>query len=154
MQEKIEFRITLSSEFWDKQPTADIYIDDQLKFSDSVPGSQTIIFDHNLNFGPHQLKIVRANKTNDQCQDGKDQKLNLVSVVIDGVNIRNIIWHYSWYEPKYPQPWALLQQKQGIQLESRIFGETTFGHNGTWYLNFTSPFYRYVMDWMNGDIVI
>lgn len=154
MQEKIQFHLTMSADYWDKKPTAEIYVDNELKYSDFISGQQTITFDHTLDFGNHQLKIVRGNKTDDQCINGQDQKLNLLSVAIDGVNIRNIIWHYSWYEPKYPQPWALLQQKQGIQLESKIFGETTFGHNGTWYLNFTSPFYRYIMDWMDGNLVI
>jgi len=153
MKEKIKFEITLLSEFWDKKPTAQIYVDDTLKFSDYIDSKQQISFDHELDFGPHVLKIIRGNKTNDQSISfEKDQKLNLLSVSIDGINIRNIVWHYSWYEPKYPQPWAMMQQKQGITLESKVLGETTFGHNGVWYLNFISPFYQHLINWMDGKI--
>ena len=151
-KEKIKFEFVLRPEYWDKPPYIQIFIDEEIKFDDSITETLHIVFDSNLDPGLHQIKIVRSNKTNDQCIDGKDQKIHLDKVVIDGINIRNIIWHYSWYEPEYPQPWALFQLKQGIKLEKKVIGETTFGHNGTWNLNFTSPFYSYVMDWMNGNL--
>lgn len=150
--EKINFSIKLRPEFWDKPPTAQVYLDNEIKFNGVIDKPTVISFNSIMTFGTHQLKIERGNKTNDQCVDDKDQKLHLDEVSIDDINIRNIVWHYSWYEPKYPQPWALLQQKQGITLETKVIGETTFGHNGAWYLNFTSPFYNHLIDWMRGDI--
>ena len=33
-------------------------------------------------------------------------------------------------------------------LEEKILGETCLGHNATWELNFYSPTYEFVMNWM------
>jgi len=153
MLEKIKFEITLNPIFWDKPPYAKILLDDEIKFEDTITRPQTISFFHDLNSGQHSLQIERSNKTNNQYVSAEqDQKLILDKVKIDNINIRNIVWHYSYFIPKYPQPWALYQRKQGISLEEKIPGETTFGHNGTWYLHFTSPFYSYIFDWMKDNI--
>ena len=155
-EETIKFEISVISDYWDKPPIIEIAIDGIEKFSGSVTthGLSTIKFSHTLEFNkPHQLTIKRTGKTNDQCKynsDGtlSDQLLTIDTVVIDGVNIRNILWAYSWNEPIYPEPWASEQRQLGVKLEDKVVAETCLGHNSTWKLNFTSPFYRFVMNWM------
>ena len=150
-QEEIKFEITLLAEYWDKPPIAKIYINDVCKWDgDLSNGSNTITFKDTLNFTEHTLRIERSNKTDGQHQsDEKTQLLSLEKLVIDGVNIRDIVWTYSWYEPEYPRLWALMQKKQGNVLEEKILAETNWGHNGNWYLNFTSPVYMHIINWMN-----
>lgn len=149
--EIITFEIHLLAEFWDKPPRAQLLIDNIEQFNQDLPLGTTVIkFTHKLDFGEHELKLVRSGKVPGQyVSPDQDQKLSIEKVIIDGVNIRNIVWIYSKSIPKYPEPWATIQRKQGIELEKEVIGETTFGHNTTWVLNFTSPFYRFIMNWMN-----
>lgn len=149
--EVITFEIHLLSEYWDKPPHAQILLDGVEKFNQDLLAEKSVIkFTHKLQFGPHELKLIRSGKVPGQyVSPEQDQKLTIEKVIIDGVNIRNILWSYSKSIPEYPEPWASLQRKQGIELEKELIGETTFGHNTTWSLNFNSPFYRFIMKWMN-----
>jgi len=149
-REIIEFQFDLRAEFWDQPPHVAIYIDDFIKFDNCLDvGINVIKFTHELTFGHHTLKLIRSGKTNSQHQDGKDQLVHIDKLAIDGINIRDIVWVNSYSEPRYPEPWATKQRYHGIELEKQVIGETTFGHNSTWYLPFTSPFYKYIMNWMN-----
>lgn len=148
MTEIITFEIFLNSQFDNIPPSADVYVDDELKWSGLINDpTYTIKFEHTLNFSvPHQLSIKRSNKSHQH--NGQDQLLTLTKLKIDGVDVRNIMWSQSWNEPEYPEPWASQQRAQGIELEEKVLAETCWGHNGTWRLNFTSPFYRFIMNWM------
>ena len=152
--EEIKFQVYLNASFWDKPPIAKIFVDDICKWdSNLVNGTNLIEFTHSLDFTNHCLRIERTNKTDDQHRsDTQTQVLTLEKLTVDGINIRNIVWRYSWFEPEYPKLWALLQKKQGNVLEEKILAGTTWGHNGTWYLNFSSPVYKYIINWMNGEL--
>lgn len=153
--ETIKFEIVLEPVYWDKPPHVNIKLNDKEYHNDLVKVKTKVNFVENLNFGNHVLKIIRTNKTDDQCiNEIQDQKLLLKEIKIDGINIRNIIWHYSYYTPDYPKLWSLYQFKQGIKLEQQVRGETIFAHNGIWELKFTSPFYRYIFDWMEDKITL
>ena len=148
MTENIKFEISFESQFHNIPPKAEIYIDNVLKWSGSIDSkSKTIEFYHTLKFSvEHQLSIRRYNKY--PQLDKQDQLLTLTKLKIDGVDIRNIVWSQSWNEPEYPEPWASQQRSRGIELEEKVIAETCWGHNGTWRLNFTSPFYKFIMNWM------
>lgn len=152
MKETIRFSIGFVSEFWDKPPMVDISIDHILQISSVLDQpAQTIVFDSDINFGSnHVLSIKRHNKSVDQCRvdsDGKqqDQFCSIKKVCIDGIDVQNLIWHRSWFEPDYPEPWAQSQRDAGIVLESKVIGETWLSHNGTWFFEFTSPFYKFLI---------
>ena len=151
-QETIQFKLEFLSVFWDQPPGTTILIDDEIKFDGLIKNPTTIIsFDHLLNFGQHQLSIRRYNKTGNQVRINdsgqlEDQMLSIKKITIDNINIRNIIWCKSYNEPEYPELWASQQRAKGINLEKFILGETNFGHNCTWRLEFTSPFYQFIFD--------
>lgn len=154
--ETIQFRVILTAQYWDLPPHATISINDVEEFDGAIIGNkdlpQEIVFSHTLEFGKtYQLTIVRYNKNSDQCQileDGslRDQLLQIHSVTIDGVNIRDIVWTQSKFFPVYPEPWATEQITLGNILETGIIGETILGHNGKWVLGITSPFWQYIFD--------
>jgi hypothetical protein len=156
--ETITFELTLITNFWDRPPYVEVWVDNELKYgSDLVQGKNKIIVDHTFKFNSdHVLKLVRSGKSDDQVKivNGlveKDQLVKLEKVVVDGVNIQNIMLSQSYTESQYPEPWATKQKLQGIKLEKLIIGNTHFGHNATWYLKFTSPFYKFIMTWMRGE---
>lgn len=154
--ETIQFRLILTAEYWDLPPCATILINDVEKFDGAIIGSkdlpQEIVFSHMLEFGKtYQLTIDRYNKNSDQCQilkDGslRDQLLQIHSVIIDGINIRDIVWTQSNFFPVYPEPWATEQLNLGVVLENNIIGETLLGHNGNWVLEIQSPFWQYIFN--------
>lgn len=151
--ENIKFEITLAPHFWLDAPQIKVSIDDQEKFSGAVAERQTVEFNHVLDFQEHTLSIQRSGNTNKQVRitelgEFQGQGILLEQIKIDGVNIRNLIWTNSYYEPEYPEPWATQQRGQGIELEQQVVGETNFSHNGIWRLKFTSPFYKFLMNWM------
>lgn len=159
MTETIKFEIHLLSEFWNSAPTAQIFIDDNEKFNDIVPnGTKIITFFHTCDFAtPHRLKLVRTGKTNQETKKNLDgsfltQMLTVTKVKIDGIDVRDIVWSNSVTIPEYPEPWASLQKKLGHMLEEQILGGTELGHNCVWYLDFTSPFYKFIIKWMNGGM--
>lgn len=154
--ETIPFEIWLGSEFWDQPGHVGIFIDECIYWQGEVLGdyqNPTIAkFHATLACGqPHQLVIDRQGKTQDQCivdSNGiaKDQMIRLLKVSIDGINIQNKVWQCSWFEPEYSPHWIEENLSQGIQLDQQIIGETWWGHNGRWYLDFTSPFYRFIIN--------
>lgn len=133
----------------DDYPKVDILIDNNCKFTGAISNTRhSVSFLHTLEFEqPHQLIIKRYGKTS------RPQELTIKQIKIDNINIRNIIWACSYNEPIYPEPWASQQRAAGIELETKVPGETCFGHNGVWTLNFTSPFYKFLYSWMDGNLV-
>jgi len=143
MTEDINFKLYFSAEYAKEPPHIEVYVNDAKKFAGTV-GNEIISFNHNLILGTNQsLRIVRSGNLIDPTQ-----MLVLEQVDIDGINIRNIVWSRSYYSPIYPEPWATQQREQGIELEENVIGETWFGHDGTWTLDFSSPFYMYMFNWM------
>lgn len=152
MTETIRFQMYIKSEHWDRYPMIDISVDGVITCQKTLDQSYQIIeFDCVLNLDrQHTLSIKRYNKSDDQCMimpdaTRKDQYIIIDKVIIDGIDIQNLVWHRSWFEPDYPEPWAQQQKKSGIELASKIIGETWLSHNGTWFFEFTSPFYKFVI---------
>ena len=155
MTETLDFEIVFLSDFWDRPPSAKISVDDQILFQGDVVGDpeqnkHTVRFAIDLECDQqHCLQIDRSGKDDTQCvvADGisKDQILRILQLKIDGIDVQNLVWHRSWFEPQYPEPWASQQQQQGTILESAVPGETWLGHNGIWYFEFRSPFYQFLI---------
>ena len=158
MSETITFEFELKPTYWDRPPHIEVILDGDTMLEQDIVKPTTICFTRSVDFNKtHTLAIKRSGKDDSQCCEDEngnwlDQMLELVSVKIDGINIRDIVWAYSWSEPEYPEPWATEQREQGIELEERVLGETVFGHNTTWKLEFTSPFYKHIMKWMDGQL--
>jgi hypothetical protein len=151
MHEQIKIKIELIAEFWDRFPMIDMVINgDWISQHIIDQRCHTIENTVNLQMGQsHLLQLHRYNKSDDQCQiiDGrkKDQYVIINDVIIDGINVQNLIENQCWYEPEYPEVWARQQKNTGIDLESKVIGETWLSHNGIWNFEFSSPFYKFVI---------
>lgn len=151
MFERVKIIIDITAEFWDQPPMIDLVINDTL-IGKHVIDKKHYVIDHSVDLEisrSHKLKLKRYNKSDDQCTivDGnkKDQYVILDRVSIDGIDIQNLIWSRSWYEPQYPEVWKQQQEQAGTMLEEKVIGETWLSHNGVWSFEFTSPFYLYVI---------
>lgn len=145
--ENITFEIFFKTVYPDVPPGARIFVDDECKHDGLIDTDTVIKFDHTLCFNQsHQLRINRYNNEKSRPSNNTYQTLILDKIIIDGVDIQNIIYSRSYNEPVYPTLWAA----QNPNLEKIIIAETHFGFNGNWRLNFTSPFYMFVMDCVSG----
>jgi hypothetical protein len=153
--EKLKFRLDLWSTHWDKLPVAEIFINDQSQYRSEITGTEdkpTIIeFEHTLEEGKdYTLKILRSNKDVKQTvlEAGKisqDQLLHIKNIEIDEIDIGALVYE-GVYTPLYPEPWATQQRSAGVDLPVSFKNVTSMGHNGSWELKFTSPFYMWLLE--------
>jgi len=155
--ENIFFDIVLESIYWDKPPELEILINGNHIGHYVIDHLESHIrFCQVMNFDQcHTLELRRTGKTNDQTKimpDGslKTQMLMIKTIKLDNIDLKNLILANSYFTPDYPEPWASEQQALGVVLESTIPGELYMGHNGVWRFNFTSPIYKFLVDWAKG----
>ena len=146
--ETIDFELTFSSEYWNNPPSVEIIIDGESQAKEILAKGDTVItFRKTLEFDmPHTMHIVRSGKTvqeSRQLASGEwdTQSCSIKQIKIDGIDIRNMIWHNSYFEPDYDE------YQTGDKI---VRGECIFGFNGTWTLDFTSPFYQCVVNFVRG----
>lgn len=154
-QETIIFDIWIGAEFWDKPASIEVSLDNEVKFASTLflPGVQKFSFSATLDFvSQHRLTIKRFGKTIDQTKviNGvlQDQIVWLEKLLIDGIDVQHLVHSSSLYFPEFPEPWASEQIKEGIELEYPVISGTHWGHNGVWQLDFTSPFYKFLLNSM------
>jgi hypothetical protein len=158
VSENIFFDIILESTYWDRPPELEVAVNGKFieKYTIDQPDFH-IRFCQVMSFDQlHVLELRRLGKTNDQTQilkDGtfKTQMLHIKTIKLDNIDLRNLIWSRSTFTPTYPEPWATEQQAQGVKLEEQVVGEMYLGHNGTWRFEFTSPIYKFLVEWAKGN---
>jgi hypothetical protein len=153
--EKLKFKLELWSTYWDKIPKAEILINNYSHYNQEIKGTEkepTVIeFEQELIEGEkYQLIINRSGKDNRQTivENGqiiKDQLLHIKLIEIDEIDIGSLVYN-GLYSPKYPEPWASEQAAIGNKLPESFKNVTSMGHNGRWVLDFTSPFYMWLLE--------
>jgi hypothetical protein len=153
--EKLKFKLELWAEYWDKEPIANIMINDHSHYIQEITGTEkepTVIeFEHELTEGEkYSLIIERSGKDGRQTvvEDGKitkDQLLHIKLIEIDEIDIGSLVYE-GVYTPKYPEPWATQQKQAGNTLPQSFKNVTNIGHNGRWELSFESPFYMWLLE--------
>ena len=143
--EQLHFKIGISGTFWDKRPVYTVVLNDQTVVdqqsvalaSDEV---EYIEFDQEITEGSNVLKIRLENKdrsdtvqNEDKTAIVKDMLLNIVSIEIDEINLGQLIWDASSFTSDDADRPTL---KNCVNL----------GWNGTWQLEFTSPFYIWLLE--------
>lgn len=155
--ENIFFDVFLEATYWDKPPELKILVDGNTIGHYIIDRSDLHIrFRRVMSFDQlHVLELHRLGKTVDQTKihpDGsiETQMLKIKTIKLDNIDLKNIILHTSEFEPIYPEPWASQQKALGIELEKKVPGEMYFGHNGVWKFEFTSPIYKFLVNWVRG----
>jgi len=145
MSEVLKFSVTVSGTYWDKKPQYSIWLDDkpvvQTEISSTSP--QTHNFSHDIDIGPHTLKIRLENKTNADTlvENGeivKDMLLNINDIIIDDISLGHLIWTANY---KLDRP----QEYQGKTVD-HLDNCVNLGWNGTYILLFDSPFYIWLLE--------
>jgi hypothetical protein len=152
--EKIHFKIGLSGTHWDKKPHYTISIDDKEYVNASITkesgATEYVEFDCEVvEEAEHVLRIRLDNKAAEDtvtdnpdladCKIIKDMLLNLVSIEVDDIELGTIAQMsgvFKFDEPQnYPSAGA-----------TEIPLCVNFGFNGTYELQFSSPFYLWLLE--------
>jgi hypothetical protein len=154
--EKLKFKLELYATMWDLPPVAEILINDRNFGTKKITGSEStpdiIEFEHECTEGEkYTLIIKRSNKgvgqtvINEKGDILKDQLLHIKSIEIDEIDLGHLLYE-GIYTPDYPEPWATEQRESGQDLEESFKNVTKMGHNGTWRIEFSSPFYMWLLE--------
>lgn len=147
--ENLQFKIGLSGTFFNKRPRYSILVNDVEIVTATVETDSGklfyVEFDHTLEENStNRLSIRLENKTpqdtvvvnNDIV---KDMLLNIESIAIDSIDLGFMIWSKSKYKPDRPQ-------KIGQDIVSELSNCVNLGWNGSYELEFTSPFYFWLLE--------
>ena len=143
--EKLHFKIGLSGTYWAKKPIYSILVNDQVKDTCEITTASDEVFfvefDCEVSEGPCALKIRLENKENpDTVTDDtteefvilKDMLLNIESVEIDEIDLGNLLFTAKFIGDDPSRP--VLDKCKHL------------GWNGAWTLEFTSPFYIWLLE--------
>jgi len=144
-EETLKFVVTLSATFWERRPQFSIWLDDHIIIQSEIPDilSHPIAFERAISEGTHSLKIRLENKTTadtviENSNIIKDMLLNIDDITIDDISLDNLLWSAE-YRLDDPQEY---NGKTITHLDSCV----NLGWNGTYTLNFTSPFYIWLLE--------
>lgn len=144
-QEELKFEITLGATAWNKRPEFSVWLDDEKIAQDIIASDNHVVkFDRLISNGEHSLKIRLENKdqkTDTVISNGeivKDLLLNIDNITIDDIGLGNLLWDAN-YVLDCPQEY---QGKTITKLDNCV----NLGWNGTYVLNFTSPFYIWLLE--------
>jgi hypothetical protein len=144
-EENLKFKINLTGTFWDRRPQFSVWLDDHVVIQSEIASEseQIVDFERRISEGPHSLKIRLENKTNsDTVVENdkviKDMLLNIDDITIDDISLGNLRWSAEY---KLDNP----QEYQGKTID-HLDGCVNLGWNGTYTLNFTSPFYIWLLE--------
>jgi hypothetical protein len=144
-QESLNFEVLLSGTYWDKKPQFSVWLDNHVIVQSEIVKSntpQSIKFDRELDEGLHQLKIRLENKTTQDTvvangEMVKDMLLNIDDIIIGDIDLGQLLWDTE-YHLDHPH-------KYKGKTITRLDGCVNLGWNGTYVLNFTSPFYNWLL---------
>lgn len=149
--ENLKFRLTISGSYTNKAPEYVISLGGEQIITGKIdkPSGIKIIHEFEKNLEENQeyaLKVSLHNKNNqtdtivdDNDQIVSDMLLNIEDLEIDGISLGNLLHTKSRF--KFDQP----QTVNGTQTHE-LTNCVNLGFNGTWYLDFSTPFYLWLLE--------
>ena len=129
--ETLRFNIKLDTDYQSTAPAVTVMFNGKTQFDHQITDQTEVQFRGEIQ-ERNSLVIDRQNKPDNEKQD-----LFIISISVDSIDLRNLIWSRSIF----------------THLDGRqVVGETWLGLNGTWQLQFNGPFWKHMMDWVNGDV--
>lgn len=142
-QEKLPIEIVIDAQWQSHEPMIDIWVDAaKISVPPLIKGKNKFHFLVEVDQGTHCVTIERNGAT--YLDPRQTVEINYLS--IGGIDCHQLILAKSYFQPRYPEPWATEQKLKGNQLEQIVPYETVLGHDGTWKLQFQSPFYPFWLD--------
>jgi hypothetical protein len=147
--EQLTFKIGLSGTFYNKRPEYSVSINDtEYKVGTVDTDSDEIFYveftaDCQENT-TNKLKVRLLNKSSsdtvtDNGQIINDMLLNIKSIEIDDIDLGTLLWTHSSFKTDKPQ-------KFNEEIVTELKNCINLGWNGTYELEFTTPFYIWLLE--------
>jgi hypothetical protein len=149
--ETLVFKIGLSGTFHDRRPAYSVLVDGRAYADAEVSVAADEVF--YIEFGvdvaedaEHTLSIRLNNKQDSDVVENedktaivKDMLLNIKSIEVDDIDLGGLLWTHSRYQLDKPQ-------RFNDQIVSELKNCVNLGWNGAWELQFTAPFYVWLLE--------
>lgn len=141
--EDLKFSLALRATYWDRKPKTSIWLDNELITTNYIGDLENIEFTRRISEGEHCLKIRLEEKRNSDVviENGevvKDMLLNIDDISVDDISLGNLLWAAE-YHLDQPQ---VFKGKTITELSHCV----NLGWNGSYILQFTSPFYVWLLE--------
>lgn len=149
--EKLKFRLTLSGTYTSKAPDYTILLGGIpiLIGTVSVPSGERFVYEFERELedtASYKLEVRLRNKDNrtdtvvdEQGNIVSDLLLNVEDVEIDGISLGNLLHTKSLFHLDQPQT---INESTVTELKNCV----NLGFNGSWSLEFTTPFYLWLLE--------
>jgi hypothetical protein len=141
--QKSDVRIVIraSMRYHSHRPEILLTLDDEILASGPQEKDLVLDIQRNLGIGPHRLSLQFTNKSSPGSADLPD-----MAVIVESLRFQYLEQEfniYSQYRPDYPESW--LQQQRAKQIETpEVIHSNYLGWNGTWWVDFEAPIYRWI----------
>lgn len=142
--EHLKFKVGVSGTYWDRQPEFTICVNGN-EYVSGLAHTETQYYEFEAVLAedqPHALQIRLTNKTDadvvesdDKSQILKDMLLNIDYVSIDDLELGKLLWSQSKFVADNAEKPTLTEC-------------VNLGWNGTYTLEFRSPFYMWLLDYL------
>lgn len=142
--EQIPVSFTVSNTGHEQPLTLRLLVDNQCVWESVITDSQTVTVDVSAEDGDHQLTWEMSGKTTEYTAIGPDNNivsdacLEFANIEFDGINVDQVIQKLAQYRHDF--------NGTGAAGEHKFYH--SMGCNGTVTLDFTSPFYLWMLEHM------
>ena len=154
--ETLKIKIGLNTNSSVKYPKFTIGVNNVIYVADSItkvdPELDYFEFKVDVEEGTSVLEVSLLNKEHGDTQlteSGdivKDMLLNIKSIEIEDIALDSLLWTHSEYTPIYDQSYLDYCKEHSIEVVDIVKNCVNLGWNGTWKLQFESPFFVWLLE--------
>ena len=121
-------------------------IDTNIMSQQSIRSAQEIVINSKLSQGSHRFFLELTNK--DHAANKKDRDMHIKIKHIGFQDMEENFHYFSKYQPVYPTQWLQQQKEMGKEWPETILSNH-MGWNGTYYIDFETPIYKWIHKKLN-----
>jgi hypothetical protein len=141
MMRDVKLALELSPVFWQNVPEIQIKFNEIVLFNGKLEQDKKfewLLEANDLN----RLSLYLTNKTDADCQDGKDMAVTVNKIGIENFYYENFM-HATNYRPDYTDGYYTYAKENNIIVEP-VIHSNYLGFNGEWWLEFTWPTFTWI----------
>lgn len=142
----IKIKILLEPIYQDAAPQIIYGIDTNILSQQSIRYAQEIVINTKLSLGSHRFFLELVNK--DYAANKKDRDMHIKIKHIGFQEMEENFHYFSKYRPMYPTQWLQQQKEMGKEWPETILSNH-MGWNGTYYIDFETPIYKWIHKKLN-----
>jgi len=138
---EIKIKILIEPSYLVSAPHVICGIDKNIFFQNYIEKVEELIIQDTVTIGTHRFFLQLTNKDDATSKKDKDMFVKIKSIAFQ--DIEENLHYFSRYRPEYPQKWLQQQKQLGKQWNDTILSDH-IGWNGTYYIDFETPVYRWI----------